>query len=138
MTADRRKTSASDYGISVFFLVAAFALGLVAVSVRAAGFLGVMDQITTMSDAFEAGRLQGAQAAVLLGVATGIGWAGLCGLTSSSDQRLMCARGCVVASIGACASLILGIWLTALVLAVAAIALFVLGRRVADSTPVEV
>ncbi|MBX9246367.1 hypothetical protein ICW40_16355 [Actinotalea ferrariae] len=118
-----------DVAAPVVLLCAAAVLTVVAVSLRVAGFLGVMDQVDTVAGAFEAGRSQGVRAAVLLFVAAGLTWAALRGLTDQATRRSTCARGGTVMVVGAAVSLVLGGWVTGLVLAVPALALAVAGRR---------
>ena len=66
-------TLSRDYSLPVVFLVVSVVVAISGLSVRIAGFLGVFDEIAAISGAFEVGRSQGALAAVLLGVATGLG-----------------------------------------------------------------
>ena len=127
-TEPSNHTPPRDYSLPVVFLVVSVVVAISGLSVRIAGFLGVFDEIATMSGAFEAGRSQGALAAVLLGVAAGLAWVGFRGLVGASGRKLMCTSGAAVASISAGASLVSGLWLTSLGLAIAALALLVLGR----------
>ena len=132
-TEPSNHTLSRDYNLPVVLLVVSVVLAISGLSVRIAGFLGVFDEIATMSGAFEVGRSQGALAAVLLGVATGLGWVGFRGLVGVGGRESMCTSGAAVASIGAGASMSSGLWLTSLGLAIAALALLVFGRRESSS-----
>ena len=132
-TEPSNHTLSRDYSLPVIFFVVSVVLAISGLSVRIAGFLGVFDEIATLSGTFEAGRSQGALAAVLVGVATGLGWVGFRGLVGDGGRKSMCTSGAAVAIIGAGASMVSGLWLTSLGLAIAALTLLIFGRRESTS-----
>ncbi|MFI2754220.1 hypothetical protein ACGIF2_15550 [Cellulomonas sp. P22] len=121
-------TSAPARQLSVGLLVVAVALAIVAVPLRLSGVLEVMDEPLTPGDLLERGRLAGARAAVLAGLSIGLGWIGALG-ASGRTRGWVLGRVVALVGAGAVVSLVSGLWLTGLVLALAGASCAVLRRR---------